>query len=155
MSSGAGAVSVSPSVRLVKTGILKANSNQFKHKCRYSKLLHLKTDMFYIHYLCFSIQELHNQCKQTKKLNQDRESGCYEYVIHNGACIPECPSGYTTINSTMYVGLTHTPLVPPSTLPCYWWWPSLHDQRCNGHPQQVIPLWLQQNKWIVVTQHTQ
>uniref|UniRef100_A0A3Q3X5C5 Tyrosine-protein kinase receptor n=1 Tax=Mola mola TaxID=94237 RepID=A0A3Q3X5C5_MOLML len=44
-------------------------------------------------------QELHNQCKQTKKLNQDRESGCYEYVIHNGACIPECPSGYTTINS--------------------------------------------------------
>uniref|UniRef100_A0A671YVM9 Tyrosine-protein kinase receptor n=1 Tax=Sparus aurata TaxID=8175 RepID=A0A671YVM9_SPAAU len=25
---------------------------------------------------------------------------CYEYVIHNGACIPECPSGYTTINST-------------------------------------------------------
>ncbi|XP_056235252.1 insulin receptor b [Seriola aureovittata] len=45
-------------------------------------------------------QELHNQCKQTKKLNQDRESGCYEYVIHNGACITECPSGYTTINST-------------------------------------------------------
>uniref|UniRef100_A0A671YVD5 Tyrosine-protein kinase receptor n=1 Tax=Sparus aurata TaxID=8175 RepID=A0A671YVD5_SPAAU len=31
---------------------------------------------------------------------QDRESACYEYVIHNGACIPECPSGYTTINST-------------------------------------------------------
>uniref|UniRef100_A0A672HE52 Tyrosine-protein kinase receptor n=1 Tax=Salarias fasciatus TaxID=181472 RepID=A0A672HE52_SALFA len=30
---------------------------------------------------------------------QDRESGCYEYVIHNGACIHECPSGYT-INST-------------------------------------------------------
>uniref|UniRef100_A0A673BQU2 Tyrosine-protein kinase receptor n=1 Tax=Sphaeramia orbicularis TaxID=375764 RepID=A0A673BQU2_9TELE len=28
------------------------------------------------------------------------ESNCYEYVIHNGACIPECPSGYTTINST-------------------------------------------------------
>eukprot|EP00064_Thunnus_orientalis_P019025 superscaffoldBa00004592_g19135 len=48
-------------------------------------------------------QELHNQCKQTKKLNQDRESSCAEYVIHNGACIPECPSGYTTINSTMYV----------------------------------------------------
>ncbi|XP_071399437.1 insulin receptor b [Centroberyx affinis] len=45
-------------------------------------------------------QDLHNQCKQTKKLNQDRESGCHEYVIHNGACIPECPSGYTTINST-------------------------------------------------------
>uniref|UniRef100_A0A671YWV3 Tyrosine-protein kinase receptor n=1 Tax=Sparus aurata TaxID=8175 RepID=A0A671YWV3_SPAAU len=45
-------------------------------------------------------QELHNQCRQTKKLDQDRESACYEYVIHNGACIPECPSGYTTINST-------------------------------------------------------
>ncbi|KAM3876410.1 insulin receptor b [Diretmus argenteus] len=45
-------------------------------------------------------QNLHNQCKQTKKLNQDRELGCHEYVIHNGACIPECPSGYTTINST-------------------------------------------------------
>uniref|UniRef100_A0AAQ4PTU2 Tyrosine-protein kinase receptor n=1 Tax=Gasterosteus aculeatus aculeatus TaxID=481459 RepID=A0AAQ4PTU2_GASAC len=45
-------------------------------------------------------QELHNQCKDSKKLNQDRELGCHEYVIHNGACIPECPSGYTTINST-------------------------------------------------------
>ncbi|XP_018528790.1 insulin receptor b [Lates calcarifer] len=45
-------------------------------------------------------QDLHNQCKQTKKLNQDRESVCHEYVIHNGACIPECPSGYTTVNST-------------------------------------------------------
>ncbi|XP_062251588.1 insulin receptor b [Platichthys flesus] len=45
-------------------------------------------------------QDLHNQCKQTKKLNQDRELSCNEYVIHNGACIPECPSGYTTINST-------------------------------------------------------
>lgn len=46
-------------------------------------------------------QDLHNECKQIKKMNQDRESKCYEYVIHNGACIPECPSGYTTINSTM------------------------------------------------------
>ncbi|KAM3620250.1 uncharacterized protein V6R79_020464 [Siganus canaliculatus] len=45
-------------------------------------------------------QELHNQCKQMKKLNQDREAICEEYVIHNGACISECPSGYTTINST-------------------------------------------------------
>uniref|UniRef100_A0A8C4DQS4 Tyrosine-protein kinase receptor n=1 Tax=Dicentrarchus labrax TaxID=13489 RepID=A0A8C4DQS4_DICLA len=25
---------------------------------------------------------------------------CHEYVIHNGACIPECPSGYTTVNSS-------------------------------------------------------
>lgn len=47
------------------------------------------------------VQDLHNQCKQMKKLNQDRESGCAEYVIHDGACIPECPSGYTTMNSTM------------------------------------------------------
>ncbi|KAK7889502.1 hypothetical protein WMY93_025062 [Mugilogobius chulae] len=44
-------------------------------------------------------QDLHNQCKQIKKMNQDRESSCFEYVIHNGACIPECPSGYT-INFT-------------------------------------------------------
>uniref|UniRef100_A0A3Q3JNZ7 Tyrosine-protein kinase receptor n=1 Tax=Monopterus albus TaxID=43700 RepID=A0A3Q3JNZ7_MONAL len=43
-------------------------------------------------------QDLHNKCKQ--KLNQDRESSCDEFVIHNGACIPECPSGYTTVNST-------------------------------------------------------
>lgn len=55
---------------------------------------------------CFWIQELHNQCRESKKLNQDRELGCYEYVIHNGACIPECPSGYTTINSTTYVCLS-------------------------------------------------
>uniref|UniRef100_A0A8C6Q7F4 Tyrosine-protein kinase receptor n=1 Tax=Nothobranchius furzeri TaxID=105023 RepID=A0A8C6Q7F4_NOTFU len=30
----------------------------------------------------------------------NQESGCYEYVIHNGACIPECPSGYSSLNST-------------------------------------------------------
>ncbi|XP_012779846.2 insulin receptor b [Maylandia zebra] len=45
-------------------------------------------------------QDLHNQCKQTRKQNQDRDSGCHEYVIHSGACIPECPSGYSSINST-------------------------------------------------------
>ncbi|XP_051981156.1 insulin receptor-like, partial [Xyrauchen texanus] len=39
-------------------------------------------------------QNLHNQCK-------GKSSDCHEYVIHNGACIPECPSGYTTMNSTM------------------------------------------------------
>ncbi|XP_029542574.1 insulin receptor-like [Oncorhynchus nerka] len=39
-------------------------------------------------------QDLHNQCKNGKS------SDCHEYVIHNKACIPECPSGYTTINST-------------------------------------------------------
>uniref|UniRef100_A0AAQ4QGR6 Tyrosine-protein kinase receptor n=1 Tax=Gasterosteus aculeatus aculeatus TaxID=481459 RepID=A0AAQ4QGR6_GASAC len=25
---------------------------------------------------------------------------CHEYVIHDGACVPECPSGYTTVNSS-------------------------------------------------------
>ncbi|XP_061594290.1 insulin receptor b [Cololabis saira] len=52
---------------------------------------------------CISLafcQELHNQCKQLKQQNQDREASCSEYVIHDGACIPECPSGYTTLNST-------------------------------------------------------
>uniref|UniRef100_A0A8D3C4A4 Tyrosine-protein kinase receptor n=1 Tax=Scophthalmus maximus TaxID=52904 RepID=A0A8D3C4A4_SCOMX len=28
---------------------------------------------------------------------------CHEYVIHNGACIPECPSGYTTVNSSSLI----------------------------------------------------
>lgn len=41
-------------------------------------------------------QDLHNQCK-------GKSGDCHEYVIHNGACIPECPSGYTTMNSTTYV----------------------------------------------------
>ncbi|XP_070688502.1 insulin receptor b [Pempheris klunzingeri] len=57
-------------------------------------------------------QELHNQCKQTKKLNLDRELGCHEYVIHNGACIPECPSGYTAINSTTLTCLPCAGLCP-------------------------------------------
>ncbi|CAL8254318.1 unnamed protein product [Merluccius merluccius] len=51
---------------------------------------------------CISLsfcQDLHNQCKQTKRLSHERDAGC-EYVIHNGACLPECPSGYTTMNST-------------------------------------------------------
>nr|XP_055074554.1 insulin receptor b [Misgurnus anguillicaudatus] len=38
-------------------------------------------------------QDLHNQCKA-------KSGDCHEYVIHNGACLPECPSGYTTMNST-------------------------------------------------------
>ncbi|KAK6291194.1 hypothetical protein J4Q44_G00384050 [Coregonus suidteri] len=42
-------------------------------------------------------QDLHNNCKQSKS------SDCHEYVIHNGACIPECPSGYTTVNSTTLI----------------------------------------------------
>ncbi|XP_017262483.1 insulin receptor b [Kryptolebias marmoratus] len=44
-------------------------------------------------------QDLHNQCADIKK-QQDQEAGCSKYVIHNGACIPECPSGYSSLNST-------------------------------------------------------
>uniref|UniRef100_A0A667YS26 Tyrosine-protein kinase receptor n=1 Tax=Myripristis murdjan TaxID=586833 RepID=A0A667YS26_9TELE len=43
-------------------------------------------------------QELHNKCKRDKE--QSKSPDCHEYVIHNGACIPECPSGYTTVNSS-------------------------------------------------------
>ncbi|XP_056148525.1 insulin receptor a [Lampris incognitus] len=43
-------------------------------------------------------QDLHNKCKREKE--QSKSLDCHEYVIHNGACIPECPSGYTTINSS-------------------------------------------------------
>ncbi|XP_008328737.1 insulin receptor-like [Cynoglossus semilaevis] len=46
-------------------------------------------------------QDLHNKCVQSKRLNDHLEMNCVEYVIHNGACIPECPSGYTIMNSTM------------------------------------------------------
>ncbi|KAF6734817.1 Insulin receptor [Oryzias melastigma] len=60
-------------------------------------------------------QERHNQCSQIKKQNQDREAGCFEYVIHEGACIPECPSGYTTPNSTM---LTCLPCAGPCPKLC-------------------------------------
>ncbi|KAM3604523.1 uncharacterized protein V6R79_012509 [Siganus canaliculatus] len=43
-------------------------------------------------------QDLHNKCKREKE--RSKISDCHEYVIHNGACIPECPSGYTTVNSS-------------------------------------------------------
>uniref|UniRef100_A0A7N8WTW5 Insulin receptor n=1 Tax=Mastacembelus armatus TaxID=205130 RepID=A0A7N8WTW5_9TELE len=43
-------------------------------------------------------QELHNTCKRKKE--RSKNADCHEYVIHNGACIPECPSGYTTVNSS-------------------------------------------------------
>lgn len=43
-------------------------------------------------------QELHNQCKREKE--HSKKADCQEYVIHNGACIPECPSGYTIVNSS-------------------------------------------------------
>ncbi|XP_053740412.1 insulin receptor a [Synchiropus splendidus] len=46
-------------------------------------------------------QELHNKCKQEKEFS--RNPDCHEYVIHNGACIPECPSGFTAVNSTTLV----------------------------------------------------
>lgn len=95
---------------------------------------------------CSQIQELHNQCKQNKKLNQDRESGCNEYVIHNGACIPECPSGYTTINSTTYVWLSHTHAythLNATINTAMLMLVSLRDRRCNCHPQQNNSPWLQ------------
>uniref|UniRef100_A0A3Q3ER92 Tyrosine-protein kinase receptor n=1 Tax=Labrus bergylta TaxID=56723 RepID=A0A3Q3ER92_9LABR len=44
-------------------------------------------------------QELHNKCKREKE--RTKSPDCHEYVIHNGGCIPECPSGYTTVNSSM------------------------------------------------------
>uniref|UniRef100_A0A671YZQ2 Tyrosine-protein kinase receptor n=1 Tax=Sparus aurata TaxID=8175 RepID=A0A671YZQ2_SPAAU len=43
-------------------------------------------------------QDLHNKCKREKE--RSKSPDCHEYVIHNGACIPECPSGYTTVNSS-------------------------------------------------------
>uniref|UniRef100_A0A8C3AAE6 Tyrosine-protein kinase receptor n=3 Tax=Cyclopterus lumpus TaxID=8103 RepID=A0A8C3AAE6_CYCLU len=43
-------------------------------------------------------QDLHNKCKREKE--HSKSPDCHEYVIHNGACIPECPSGYTTVNSS-------------------------------------------------------
>ncbi|XP_076004360.1 insulin receptor a [Genypterus blacodes] len=43
-------------------------------------------------------QDLHNRCKRDKE--QSKNPDCHEYVIHNGACVPECPSGYTTVNSS-------------------------------------------------------
>ncbi|XP_012683817.2 insulin receptor b isoform X2 [Clupea harengus] len=51
-------------------------------------------------------QELHNECKQLKEKEKEKEQDCHEYVIHNGACVPDCPSGYTTMNSA---ALTCTP----------------------------------------------
>uniref|UniRef100_A0A8C4E0E0 Tyrosine-protein kinase receptor n=1 Tax=Dicentrarchus labrax TaxID=13489 RepID=A0A8C4E0E0_DICLA len=48
-------------------------------------------------------QDLHNRCKREKE--HSKSPDCHEYVIHNGACIPECPSGYTTVNSSAKAGL--------------------------------------------------
>ncbi|XP_034038276.1 insulin receptor a isoform X2 [Thalassophryne amazonica] len=46
-------------------------------------------------------QELHNKCKREKE--RSKSADCHEYVIHSGACIPECPSGYTTVNSSTLI----------------------------------------------------
>ncbi|XP_040027550.2 insulin receptor a [Gasterosteus aculeatus] len=43
-------------------------------------------------------QDLHNKCKREKE--HSKSTDCHEYVIHDGACVPECPSGYTTVNSS-------------------------------------------------------
>ncbi|XP_037538287.1 insulin receptor a [Nematolebias whitei] len=45
-------------------------------------------------------QDLHNRCKQEKEKNKNTD--CHDYVIHNGACIPECPSGFSIGNSSLH-----------------------------------------------------
>ncbi|KAM4575044.1 insulin receptor b [Fundulus diaphanus] len=55
-------------------------------------------------------QDLHNQCKKSK----DLDPNCHEYVIHNGACIQECPSGYSSNSIT----LTCEPCAGPCPKAC-------------------------------------
>ncbi|XP_033839043.1 insulin receptor a [Periophthalmus magnuspinnatus] len=55
-------------------------------------------------------QDLHNKCKWEKERSKNID--CHEYVIHNGACIPECPSGYTTVNSFALMCTLCTGLCP-------------------------------------------
>uniref|UniRef100_A0A3B3Z501 Tyrosine-protein kinase receptor n=1 Tax=Poecilia mexicana TaxID=48701 RepID=A0A3B3Z501_9TELE len=55
-------------------------------------------------------QDLHNQCKKSKNL----DANCHEYVIHNGACIQECPSGYSSNSTT----LTCEPCAGPCPKAC-------------------------------------
>ncbi|KAI7790771.1 insulin receptor b precursor [Triplophysa rosa] len=57
--------------------------------CQKSESFYLFIDIYCTAFFC----DLHNQCR-------GKSGDCHEYVIHNGACIPECPSGYTTMNST-------------------------------------------------------
>ncbi|KAJ3595166.1 hypothetical protein NHX12_004470, partial [Muraenolepis orangiensis] len=45
-------------------------------------------------------QELHSSCKRDKEQKKGKGPDCHEYVLHAGACILECPSGYTTVNSS-------------------------------------------------------
>ncbi|CAL8279425.1 unnamed protein product [Lota lota] len=45
-------------------------------------------------------QELHSRCKRDKEQRKSKSPDCHEYVLHEGACIPECPSGYTMVNSS-------------------------------------------------------
>ncbi|XP_054900343.1 insulin receptor b [Poeciliopsis prolifica] len=58
----------------------------------------------------FFCQDLHNQCKKSKNL----DANCHEYVIHNGACIQECPSGYSSNSTT----LTCEPCAGPCPKAC-------------------------------------
>ncbi|KAL2089632.1 hypothetical protein ACEWY4_014320 [Coilia grayii] len=55
-------------------------------------------------------QDLHNDCKQLKE--KEKDPSCHEYVVHNGACIPDCPSGYTTINSAALTCMPCSGLCP-------------------------------------------
>ncbi|GCB73640.1 hypothetical protein scyTo_0002720 [Scyliorhinus torazame] len=50
-------------------------------------------------------QTLHNECKPSK------ETECTQYVIHNGECMPECPSGYI-VNATSLLCVPCTGLCP-------------------------------------------
>uniref|UniRef100_A0A3B5PRA9 Tyrosine-protein kinase receptor n=1 Tax=Xiphophorus maculatus TaxID=8083 RepID=A0A3B5PRA9_XIPMA len=55
-------------------------------------------------------QDLHSQCKKSKNL----DANCHEYVIYNGACIQECPSGYSSNSTT----LTCEPCAGPCPKAC-------------------------------------
>uniref|UniRef100_A0A1A8QE15 Tyrosine-protein kinase receptor n=2 Tax=Nothobranchius TaxID=28779 RepID=A0A1A8QE15_9TELE len=74
-----------------------------------------KNSFIYKGWRCVSnafCQDLHNRCKQEKEKNKN--SDCHDYVIHNGACIPECPSGYSIGNSSLHC----TPCAGPCPKVC-------------------------------------
>uniref|UniRef100_A0A3Q2D9V4 Tyrosine-protein kinase receptor n=1 Tax=Cyprinodon variegatus TaxID=28743 RepID=A0A3Q2D9V4_CYPVA len=99
-------------------GCLKPNSPRHCVACR--GLLHEDScvercpENFFTYegWRCVSLafcQNLHNRCRQKKSPD------CKEYVIHNGACIPECPSGYSIGNSST---LMCTPCAGPCPKVC-------------------------------------
>uniref|UniRef100_A0A2K5CFX9 Tyrosine-protein kinase receptor n=1 Tax=Aotus nancymaae TaxID=37293 RepID=A0A2K5CFX9_AOTNA len=54
-------------------------------------------------------QDLHYKCKNS------RRQSCYQYVIHNNKCLPECPSGYTMNSSNLMC----TPCLGPCPKVCH------------------------------------